>query len=100
MNIIHLNEAELETIIGGTALPSFFDQFRNAKGKIVYAKGTLQNGKFVHFKGSVTTVLTPRGDSIEGLTKLLHLQKSSGCTHVALGTSGKVFSINNILAKL
>lgn len=95
-----LTDAELETIIGGTALPSFFDQFRNENGKIYINPGTMSGGKFIPRASTSGGNLNKRGDSAEGLTKLLQLQKESGWTHVTLGTKGQAFAIDDILAKL
>lgn len=96
-----LNESELDTIIGGVALPSFFDSFRReSDGKIMLAKGTMQGGKFVQMPNSITSTVNRLGDCVEGLTRLLSSQKRSGCTHVALGEAGEVFAIDDLLEKL
>lgn len=95
-----LTEKQLESIIGGTALPTFFDQFRNANGKIVFARGTMKGGTFVPMPGTTTGTINRIGDSKEGLTRFLQLQQSHGNTHVALGNSGKIYAIKDVLAKL
>lgn len=95
-----LTESQLDTIIGGAALPAFFDQFRNDKGKLVFARGTMKNGKFVPMPGTTTGTINRIGDSTEGLTRFLQLQQAHGNTHVALGESGKIFTITDVLAKI
>lgn len=95
-----LTESELETIIGGTSLPSFFDQFRGDNGKIILAKGTMNGDTFVQMPGSIRSTVNRHGDCVEGLTRLLTSQKNSGCTHVSLGESQQVFAIDDVLAQL
>lgn len=95
-----LTESQLETIIGGAALPAFFDQFRNANGKIVIGRGTMQGDTFVPMPGTTTGTINRIGDSTEGLSRFLQLQQSHGNTHVALGESGKIFAIKDVLAKI
>lgn len=95
-----LTETELDHVIGGAALPTFFDQFRGDDGKIFIHAGTMQGDTFTPRKGTSGGNLNKRGDSTEGLSALLGLQKNGGCTHVALGTNGEVFAIDDLLAKL
>lgn len=93
-----LTETQLDSIIAGAALPTFFDQFRDANGKIFIHKGTMEGDTFVPDPWSSGGNINKRGDSTEGLTALLTLQKNNGSTHVALGSNGDVFAIDDLLA--
>lgn len=95
-----LTETELETIIGGVALPSYFNQFRNSQGKIFIQGGNMKGHSFTPYPGNQGGTLNRNGDSVEGLTRMLNLHKRTGCTHVILGSKKQVFAINDVLAKL
>lgn len=95
-----LNESELENIVGGTALPEFFDNFRTANGKIFFARGTVQNGQFVPARGTQPGTIRSAFDSVEGFMQMLQVQKRSGNTHLALGEQGSVYSVDELIESL